>query len=142
RDWTAESYRAMFREVLARYRAMAPAASLLVVGPPDRAVRTRKGVLALPQLDMICEAQREAAIEAGAAFWDLRERMGGAGAMKRWVYAGFAQGDFVHLTGNGYRLVGETLYRDLIAHYEEFRRIRQRVFSEANGVNDAAKQDQ
>ncbi|MFN8942412.1 MAG: hypothetical protein ACK5ZJ_22020, partial [Acidobacteriota bacterium] len=46
RDWTAESYRAMFREVLARYRAMAPAASLLVVGPPDRAVRTRKGVLA------------------------------------------------------------------------------------------------
>ncbi|MFO0281282.1 MAG: GDSL-type esterase/lipase family protein [Acidobacteriota bacterium] len=142
RDWTAESYRAMFREVLARYRAMAPAASLLVVGPPDRAVRTRKGVLALPQLDMICGTQREAAIEAGAAFWDLRERMGGAGAMKRWVYAGFAQGDFVHLTGNGYRLVGETLYRDLIAHYEEFRRIRQRVFSEANGVNDAAKQDQ
>ncbi len=142
RDWTPESYRAMFREVLSRYRAMAPTASFLVVGPPDRALRTRKGLLPVPKLDMVTEAQRDVALELGAAFWDLRERMGGTGAMKRWVYAGFAQGDFTHLTGPGYRLVGETLYRDLIAHYEEFRRIRQKVFSDGNGGNDAAKQDQ
>lgn len=141
RDWTAESYRTMFREVLQRYRAMAPGASFLIVGPPDRAQRVNRAWGPLPKLDMICEVQREVALEVGAAFWDLRERMGGNGAMKRWVYAGFAQGDFVHLTGPGYRLVGETLYKDLIAHYEEFRKIRQRVFSEGNGNNDEAKEN-
>lgn len=142
RDWTPESYQAMFRGVLERYRAMAPAASFLVIGPPDRALRSRKGLLPVPKLDMICEAQRQVAIEMGAAFWDLRERMGGGGAMKRWVYAGFAQGDFTHLTGPGYRLVGETLYRDLIAHYEEFRKVREKVFGEAAGSNDEAKENQ
>ncbi len=141
KDWTPASYREMFRQVLGRFRAMAPSASLLVIGPPDRAVRTRKGPLPVPKLDMICEAQREVALEMGAAFWDLRERMGGGGAMKRWVYAGFAQGDFTHLTGPGYRLVGETLYRDLIAHYEEFVRARARVFGENNGGQNGARQD-
>ncbi len=142
REWTPESYRAMFREVMQRFRAMAPSASLLVVGPPDRAQRVKRVWSSMPKLDMIGEAQRDVAIEMGAAFWDLRERMGGSGAMKRWVYAGFAQGDFVHLTGAGYRLVGETLYKDLIAHYEEFRKIRQRVFSEGNGNIDEAKENQ
>lgn len=141
-DWTAETYRAMFRGVMERFRAMAPQASFLVIGPPDRAQRVKRVWTSMPKLDMIAEVQREVALEMGAAFWDLRERMGGDGAMKRWVYAGFAQGDFVHLTGPGYRLVGETLYRDLIAHYEEFRKIRQRVFSEGNGSNDAAKENQ
>ncbi|MEO5953748.1 MAG: GDSL-type esterase/lipase family protein [Chloroflexia bacterium] len=141
KDWTPESYRAMFRGVLQRFRTMAPGASFLVVGPPDRAQRVKRVWMGMPNLDMISEAQRDVALEMGAAFWDLRERMGGDGAMKRWVYAGFAQGDFVHLTGAGYRLVGETLYRDLIAHYEEFRKIRQRVFNEGNGVNNDAKQD-
>jgi lysophospholipase L1-like esterase len=142
RDWTPESYRAMFRGVLERFRAMAPEASFLVVGPPDRAQRIKRVWSSMPKLDMIAEAQRDVAIEMGAAFWDLRERMGGDGAMKRWVYAGYAQGDFVHLTGAGYRLVGETLYRDLIAHYEEFRKIRQRVFNEGNGTNNEAKENQ
>ena len=142
REWTPESYRAMFRAVMQRFRAMAPSASLLVVGPPDRAQRVNRVWSSMPKLDMIGEAQRDVAIEMGAAFWDLRERMGGSGAMKRWVYAGFAQGDFVHLTGAGYRLVGETLYKDLIAHYEEFRKIRQRVFSEGNGNIDEAKENQ
>lgn len=142
KDWTPETYRAMFRAVLERFRSIAPAASFLVIGPPDRAQRINRTWLPVTKLNMICEAQREVTFEMGGAFWDLRERMGGEGAMKRWVYAGFAQGDFVHLTGPGYQLVGETLYRDLIAHYEEFRKIRQRVFSEGNGNNNEAKPNQ
>lgn len=139
RDWTPESYRAMFREVLQRFRALAPQACFLVIGPPDRAQKVKRAWAPVPKLDMITEAQRDVALEMGAAFWDLRARMGGDGAIKRWVYAGYAQGDFVHLTGPGYRLVGETLYKDLIAHYEEFRKIRQRVFTEGNDNNDARK---
>jgi lysophospholipase L1-like esterase len=138
KDWTSATYSAMFREVLGRFRKMAPSASFLVVGPPDRAQRSNRKWVGVPKLDLIVEAQREVALEMGCAFWDLRNRMGGEGAIQRWVYAGFAQGDFVHLTGAGYRLVGETLYRDLIAHYEAFRKIRAKVFSEGNQGNGQA----
>lgn len=140
-EWDRASYKAMFQAVVERFRTMAPAASILVVGPPDRAQRVNRNWVEVPKLEMISAVQREVALEQGCAFWDLRERMGGAGAMKRWVYAGFAQGDFVHLTGAGYRLVGETMYRDLMAHYDEFRRVRQKVFSEGSGNNGETKQD-
>lgn len=135
KDWTSATYSAMFREVLGRFRKMAPAASFLVVGPPDRAQRSNRKWVGVPKLDVIVEAQRSVALELGCGFWDLRSRMGGDGAIQRWVYAGFAQGDFVHLTGAGYRLVGETLYRDLMAHYDAFRKIRAKVFSEGNQDN-------
>lgn len=141
KEWTPESYAAMFRQVVERFRRLAPTASILIVGPPDNALRTRRTWAPVPKLDMIADVQRSVAQELGCAFWDLRQRMGGDGAIKRWVYAGYAQGDFVHLNEAGYRLVGETLYKDLIAHYEEFRRIRNKVFQDVNleGTHEPAR---
>ena len=40
------------------------------------------------------------------AFWDMREKMGGKGAMREWVTAGLAQYDHVHFTPPGYRRLG------------------------------------
>ncbi len=39
RNWTEESYAAMFTRIVERIRRAAPSASILVVGPPDRALR-------------------------------------------------------------------------------------------------------
>jgi len=125
KDWTFESYRNMFAALLDKYRRLAPAASILVIGPPDHHIRTRAGWAPHEKIDLILEAQRAAAKERGAAFWDIRERMGGKGAMRQWVYAGMAQGDFVHFTGPGYRLLGAALYKELIGQYATFARVRQ-----------------
>lgn len=125
RDYTLESYKALFAGVLAKLRQAAPAASILVLGPPDRLYR----MAPFPRLEMIAQAQREAALEHGCAFWDLRERMGGAGAMRRWVTAGAAQSDYVHFTAAGYRLIGATLFNDLMEQYATYLRVRDRVFT-------------
>lgn len=128
KDWTSETYRDMFLQLLERYRKAAPAASILVLGPPDQAIQMgRAGWVPAVKLDMIVEAQRQAAAQMGCAFWDLRTRMGGKGAMRNWVLAGMAQGDYVHFTAPGYRLIGEALYRDLMAQYEEFLAVRTRI---------------
>jgi len=129
RDYTLVSYKAMFAGVLAKLRQASPAASILVLGPPDRMYRSRYTMAPFPRLEMIAQAQREAALENGCAFWDLRERMGGAGAMRRWVTAGAAQGDYVHFTAAGYRLIGATLFNDLMDQYATFVRVRDRVFT-------------
>ena len=124
-DWTGASYRLMFSALIQRLRQAAPAASILVIGPPDRLIRARGRWIPHPRMDMIAAAQREAALGAGCAFWDLREKMGGKGSMRKWVLAGMAQYDHVHFTAPGYRLLGETCYRDLIGQYATFARIRE-----------------
>jgi len=126
KDWTLESYRDMFTRLIERLRADAPTAAILVVGPPDRAIRVRgKGWVTLDNLDMIVEAEREAALAQGCAFWDQRAKMGGKGSMREWVLAGMAQGDYVHLTAPGYHMIGDAMFRDLMSEYGLFVKARE-----------------
>jgi lysophospholipase L1-like esterase len=129
--WTLESYSQMFKELIGRIRAAAPTATIFVIGPPDRYLRTRKGWLPMENVDMIIEAQRQAAIASGCAFWDLRAKMGGKGSMQQWVTAGMAQYDHVHFTGAGYRMLGDAVFRDLMGQYEVFLKARADVVAEA-----------
>lgn len=124
KSWTLESYRDMFEKLIARLRAAAPTASILVIGPPDRDQHTKKGWQPMDQLDMIVEAQREAAMANGCPFWDMRAKMGGKGSMQEWVEAGMAQGDHVHFTGPGYHMLGDAVVRDLMSQYDLFLKAR------------------
>jgi hypothetical protein len=125
--WTEESYRNAFAGAVARIRDAVPTASILVLGPPDRYLRARGKWLPLVSVDKIVAAQKQVARDMGCAFWDLRERMGGLGAMRDWVYASLAQGDFVHFTTAGYQRLGAVLYADLMAHFEAYSKARTEV---------------
>jgi lysophospholipase L1-like esterase len=124
RGWTEADYRSAFTEVIRRLRADAPVASILVVGPPDCLQRYRGRRLPFPHLDDVIEIQRQVALENGCAFWDWRSRMGGAGSVRQWVQAGLSQGDYVHFTGAGYRLVGDMLIEELMDQYNRFLAVR------------------
>ncbi len=123
-EWTQESYREMFSTLLQRLRQDAPTASILVLGPPDRDYRAKGRWATMEKLDRIVAAQREAALANRCAFWDMREKMGGKGAMREWVTAGLAQYDHVHFTAHGYRRLGYTLFRDLMYNYEKYNKVR------------------
>ena len=127
-DWTVETYRDMLRQVLRRLRSAAPLASVLVIGAPDQSIRSGGRWATFDGVDRILSAQREAALAEGCAFWNLRMAMGGKGSMKQWVTAGLAQGDFVHLTGAGYRLWGQSLAQLLIQNYGVYQTVRRQVF--------------
>ncbi|MBL8209259.1 MAG: SGNH/GDSL hydrolase family protein [Bryobacterales bacterium] len=131
RDWSKERYREMFASLIHRFRRMAPAASILVVGPPDRYVRKgRAGWQVYDSVDRIVEAQREAALGTGCAFWDMRAKMGGKGSMRTWVSAGLAQRDYVHFTASGYRLLGGAVFQDLMDHFQTFLKVRRQVIGQ------------
>lgn len=126
KDWTLESYRDMFTRLIERLRADAPTATILVVGPPDRGIRVRgKGWVTLDNVDTIVEAEREAAVAQGCAFWDQRAKMGGKGSMREWVLAGMAQNDRVHFTAQGYHMIGDAMFRDLMSEYDLFKKARE-----------------
>ena len=123
-SWNAESYEAMFSELLGRLRAAAPAASILAIGPTDRWYRTRAGWKPLAGIDSIIAAQQHACRLNRCAWWDSRERMGGRGTIRDWVYAGLAQADYVHFTAEGYRRLATALYADLMAQFEAYQKAR------------------
>ena len=131
-NWDFENYERMFSALLARLRQYAPTASILVVGPPDRYYRYRRGPMQpLEKVGDIIAAQREACRENGAAFWDTRARMGGKGSMRQWVTAGLAQRDYVHFLGQGYRLLGNTLFKDVMRNYDDFVKARETAVESA-----------
>ncbi len=141
KDWTVDSYRDMFIQLIGRFRTDAPTATILVIGPPDRYIHTRsKGWIPMDNIDLIVEGQRQAAAATGCAFWDLRAKMGGKGAMKEWVMAGMAQGDYVHFTGPGYRMIGDTVFRDLMSQYDIFLKARENLAAAA-ASSDAPSPD-
>jgi lysophospholipase L1-like esterase len=125
-DWSIESYQRMFAEILKRLRKVAPQASILVYGPPDRAISTGDGWVSVSKMPALIQAQRNAAIEAGAAFWSSYGAMGGAGAITNWASQGLAQGDRVHLTSPGYVRMGGMFYEDMIDAFKKYQARPQR----------------
>ena len=130
KDWTVDTYQAMFQELIGRIRSAAPTATIMLIGPPDRWIKTRKGWVAMDNIDMIVEAQRRAAVATQCAFWDLRAKMGGKGSMQQWVTAGMAQYDHVHFTGTGYRVLGDAVFRDLMSQYDAFLKARAEIVAQ------------
>jgi lysophospholipase L1-like esterase len=114
RLWTLEDYRADLKAIIDRVRRAAPQAAILMIGPPD--CGRGKPLLHLSEVEA---AQLAFAREEKVAFWDWRAQMGGPGAVKLMVTAGYGQADFIHMTGEGYRLTGETIVNALEARREE-----------------------
>jgi len=129
--WTLETYRERFSELLSRIREAAPAAAILVIGPPDRDSRVKRVWTPLNGVDMIVEAQRQAALANRCAFWDTRTKMGGKGSMQQWVSAGLAANDHVHFSGTGYRMLGDAVFRDVMSQYEVFLKARESILAVA-----------
>ncbi len=106
--WTAEQYRTDLTAVIERIRHAIPAASILMIGPPDCG-----RLKPLLHLSEVIDIQREVAHHQNVAFWDWRLHMGGPGIVKRWVVAGWSQPDHIHLTSEGYRMLGKMIFEQL-----------------------------
>lgn len=120
----ARRYAGWMTRQIQLFQSLQPQAAILVIGPSDMAEKTGLHWTSYPLLSPIRDALLEASLDAGAAYWDLLEVMGGLGSMPAWVQASppLAGPDHVHFTPRGARKVGELLDRALWA---EFRRWRQ-----------------
>jgi lysophospholipase L1-like esterase len=134
--WDEESYRQVFASIIDSIHQYVPESSILVVGPADRSVAQHRAWHPYEGTDRIVLAQRAVCRTRGCAYWDQRERMGGLGAMQQWVYAGWAQPDHTHFTGEGYRALADALMADLMTGYQAYKE-RNPTGSEATVQNSA-----
>ncbi|MFB6375811.1 MAG: SGNH/GDSL hydrolase family protein [Bradymonadaceae bacterium] len=132
-------YQFKFRQLLERYRAAAPQAACLVMLPPDVAperddvpCRKKETVgdreVCLPPTirgwGSVVATQRAEARRAGCAVWSQSKAMGGEGRIRLWaaMTPPLARSDGIHLTMDGYDLLAEAFFSDLMRTYEVWKK--------------------
>ena len=68
---------------------------------------------------------KQASFNAGGAYWDIFEAMGGKNSMPLWVESKkpiLAASDHVHFSRAGARKVADWFYNALISDYNEFKK--------------------
>jgi len=119
--WDEASYRQTFASLIDTIHSYVPESSILVVGPADRSLRQHRRWQPYSGTEKIVDAQRAVCRTHACAYWDERERMGGFGSMQDWVYAGWAQPDHTHFTGDGYHALADALMADLMTGYQQYK---------------------
>lgn len=108
-------YAAQIEKMIAFTRECFPGAAVLVLGVSDRSVKTDGGFAPMDAIEHMLRYQRQAAINAGAAFWSTCDAMRAEGGMERFVKNGWAGKDFTHINYAGGKRVAWALYDALNA---------------------------
>lgn len=96
-------YRKGLIRQISAIREAAPSTPVLLIGVTDMAHSEGDTISGYANIPLIIEAQKEAAKEAGAAFWDAYRAMGGSRSIVEWAEKSppLAQDDLVHFTYPG-----------------------------------------
>lgn len=117
-----QEYSERFGKNIAYLKKLVPAASIIVIGPADMAKKTGTEWTTYPMLTEIRDAMKQTAFNAGAAYWDPYEAMGGAGTIQQWVLSDppLAANDHVHFTIDGAEKIAQWFYDALIQDYDKY----------------------
>lgn len=98
-------------------------ASIIVIGVSDVSRKEGTEYVSFPNIEMIRDAQKQAARRAGVPFWDCYKAMGGQNSMAAWAFANppLANKDFIHFTVRGSNLIAEMFYSALMSEYDSFK---------------------
>lgn len=106
-------------DAIAKAKRLAPGASCLLLGPPDREFRTGKSWTTHPRIHDVVRIERAAASSQGCAFFDTFAAMGGDGTAHAWRQRSPAASrpDHVHYTPFGYRALSDAYAMALMNAY-------------------------
>jgi hypothetical protein len=104
-------YEKGLKRQLALLSEISPGSKLLVISLTDMASKEGDSIKSYPNIPSIIDAQKKAAAEEGAAFWDSYTAMGGESSIVKWgeKKPSLAQNDYVHFTYPGADSLSEIL---------------------------------
>lgn len=119
------TYATSVRKQIAYFKKVAPRAKILFIGPSDMGKSVGGKIVTWPRLPEMIDSLRSAALDSGAAYWDLYSVMGGENSMVRWAKhsPAYAGPDYIHFTQKGAEIVGGALAKSILV-YNDFYRMR------------------
>lgn len=118
---TAENYGKNLYEQIMYLKQQKPDMDIILIGPADMSKRINGSMTTYPDLPSVVENLKKAAFDAGGAYWDTYQVMGGHNSMPTWVEQGLAGKDYIHFTTDGAKKISEMFYEALINDYNEYR---------------------
>lgn len=105
------------------FKEVAPEARILFIGPSDMSTTRGGAKVTYPQLPPFVKFLEKYITEAGAAFWNMFEAMGGEGSMVQWVNSRpqLAGEDYVHFTHKGAQKISDLLYETIDTYYKYYK---------------------
>ena len=115
-------YKSQLEGQIRHLRGIAPKAAILFIGPSDMSTSVKGRMQTYPHLPMMVDSLKAAALNCGAAYWDMYQAMGGENSMVQWVKARpqLAGSDYVHFTPRGAEAVGDMLFESLMLYYDYY----------------------
>jgi len=121
---SAQNYGQSFKNQINYLKRCMPDASVIVIGPSDMATKVEGKMQTYPLLPAVRDALKEGAFEAGAAYFDIYEVMGGMNSMIGWVEhkPALAGKDYVHFTPAGAKKVARTFVASFLEDYAAYQK--------------------
>lgn len=116
-----EEHAAIVKRLVQTVRAANPDRSCLVVSPFDQLAWREPNMPPRASIPAMVEVQRQAALDAGCAFWDAYQWMGGKGSSLGWYRAKLLTNDFQHPTTAGAQRIADALAAGLLDAYAGYR---------------------
>ncbi len=93
---------------------------IILLGVSDMSRKLFGYYVSYPNIEKIRDAQKNAALKAGCAFWDVYKAMGGENSMPSWVFADppLAEKDFTHFSYQGSKVIAEMFTNALLKEYD------------------------
>lgn len=106
-------------DVVQEVRQAYPNAQIMLLGIGDRGQKQGTDVGSMSTAQAMVNAQRDVARTTGSMFWDMRQAMGGDGAVVDWNRRGLVNSDYIHLNHKGGRELGNIFVKSLTSSISE-----------------------
>lgn len=109
----------MYDRIYRHFKTALPNASVMVIGVNDVAHAVGGNYVSYPMIGKLRDAQKEAALKNGCAFFDLYQLMGGENSVLVWNKKNLASRDG-HFSDRGREIVANEIFSAIIAEYNKF----------------------
>lgn len=116
----------LYYSLFSKFKKVAPNSAILVISTGDMSRKQGELYVSYSQIPQIVEVQKNAALKANCAFWDLYSTMGGENSIRAWAAKGLASPDG-HFAYRGQQIIGDELFKAIMAEYNSYQ-ARKRKF--------------
>ncbi|MCX8081577.1 MAG: hypothetical protein N3F09_10115 [Bacteroidia bacterium] len=120
------NYASYIRGQLGMLRKISPAASVIFIGPADMGVKEGEEFVTHPLLELLRDELKKAVLDAGMAYFDLYDCMGGKNSMQVWVKEGLAADDYIHFSPSGARKIATLLHTAIMNEYQKWNKLEKK----------------
>ncbi len=140
-NYTRETLIREMKDILTRMKKNLPNTDIILIGSMEGLMKTPNGLITIKEQQEVRDMQVQLAKELGLCYYDWYNSAGGEGHMMKFIEAGLATKDYVHLSKKGAEYMGNIVYNDIYNSYQEYRGHREKIVKQEKAAIEEKKDE-